>query len=232
MLTKKDAQLESSKLSLIWGKVRTAAWDTAPQIALRDCSKETVGGRSIYKFPVKVEFNTIESEKKVLISQSCPTLSNPIDCSPSSSSVHGISQARILEWIVISFSSGSSWPLRTHFTKGFLLVTGSDATMKGLSAFLDMRKWNHWDHKIIFQNTQLSKELSHQIPWITECLTLFWTPSWGVARSTATAAQGSVSAGADGKDSCCLVVGKALGKCQIVADKTKFVAFKDIIVVI
>ena len=32
------------------------------------------------------------------------------DCSPSDSSVHGISQARILEWVAISFSRGSSWP--------------------------------------------------------------------------------------------------------------------------
>ena len=34
-----------------------------------------------------------------------PTLCDPIDCSPSGSSVHGILQARILEWIAISFSN-------------------------------------------------------------------------------------------------------------------------------
>ena len=34
----------------------------------------------------------------------------PVDCSPSSSSVHGILQARILEWVAVSFSRGSSWP--------------------------------------------------------------------------------------------------------------------------
>ena len=33
-----------------------------------------------------------------------------MDCSPPGSSIHGISQARILEWVVISFSRGSSWP--------------------------------------------------------------------------------------------------------------------------
>ena len=42
--------------------------------------------------------------------QSWPTLCNPIDCSPPGSSVHGISQARILEWVAISFSRGSSQP--------------------------------------------------------------------------------------------------------------------------
>ena len=39
----KDAQLESCELSFIWGKTRTAAWETAPQVVLRDCSKEAVG---------------------------------------------------------------------------------------------------------------------------------------------------------------------------------------------
>ena len=36
---------------------------------------------------------------KVLIDQSCPTLYDPMDCSPPGSSVHGILQARILEWV-------------------------------------------------------------------------------------------------------------------------------------
>ena len=44
------------------------------------------------------------------VAQSCPTLCNPQDCSPSGSSVHGILQARILEWVAILFSMGSSWP--------------------------------------------------------------------------------------------------------------------------
>ena len=47
---------------------------------------------------------------KVLITQMCPTLCDPMDCSPPGSSVHGTFQARILEWIAISFSRGSSQP--------------------------------------------------------------------------------------------------------------------------
>ena len=51
------------------------------------------------------------SEKvKVLVAQSCLTLCDPRDYSPPSSSVHGILQARILEWVAIPFSRGSSWP--------------------------------------------------------------------------------------------------------------------------
>ena len=52
---------------------------------------------------------------KVLVAPSCPTLCNPMDCSPPGSSVHGISQARILEWVAMSFSRGSSPPRdKTH----------------------------------------------------------------------------------------------------------------------
>ena len=39
------------------------------------------------------------------VSQSCPTLSDPMDCSASGSSVHGIFQARVLEWGAIAFST-------------------------------------------------------------------------------------------------------------------------------
>ena len=87
-LTKKDAQGESGELSFIWGKMRTAAWKRAPQIAQIDCSKEAV---------------------LCLVTQSCPPLCK-MDCSPPGSSVHGILQARILEWIAMPSSRGSSQP--------------------------------------------------------------------------------------------------------------------------
>ena len=44
------------------------------------------------------------------IAQSCVTLCDPMDYSPPDSSVHGISQARILEWVAIPFCKGSSQP--------------------------------------------------------------------------------------------------------------------------
>ena len=43
------------------------------------------------------------------VAQLCPTLCDPMDCSLPGSSVHGIFQARILEWVAIFFSRGSSW---------------------------------------------------------------------------------------------------------------------------
>ena len=39
------------------------------------------------------------------VAQSCPTLSDPMDCSPPGSSFHGIFQARVLEWSAIAFST-------------------------------------------------------------------------------------------------------------------------------
>ena len=47
---------------------------------------------------------------KMLFAWSCPTLCNPTDCSPPGSSVHGILQARIGDWVANPFSRGSSRP--------------------------------------------------------------------------------------------------------------------------
>ena len=46
----------------------------------------------------------------VLVAQLCPTLCDPMDCSLPGSSTYGILQARILEWVAIPFSRGSSQP--------------------------------------------------------------------------------------------------------------------------
>ena len=52
-----------------------------------------------------------------LVTKLCLTLCGPMDCSPPGSFVYGIFQARILEWVAISSSKGSSWPrdLFLHF---------------------------------------------------------------------------------------------------------------------
>ena len=50
----------------------------------------------------------VKSESEV--AQSCPTLSDPMDCSPPGSSVHGIFQARVLEWGAIAFSKKDLTP--------------------------------------------------------------------------------------------------------------------------
>ena len=48
---------------------------------------------------------------QVLVTQSCPSLCNPMDYSLQGSSVHGILQARILKWVAIPFSRESSQPM-------------------------------------------------------------------------------------------------------------------------
>ena len=52
--------------------------------------------------------NLVISESEV--AQSCPALYNPMDCSLRGSSIHGMFQATVLEWVAISFSRGSSPP--------------------------------------------------------------------------------------------------------------------------
>ena len=52
----------------------------------------------------------LESKVESLVTQSCPTLCDPMDYSLPGSSVHGIFQARVLKWVAISFSRGSSGP--------------------------------------------------------------------------------------------------------------------------
>ena len=72
------------------------------------------------------------------VAQSCLTLCDPMDCSLPGSSVHGIFQARILEWVAISFSRGSSWPRdRTQVSRivgrRFTIWATREAQVKSLS---------------------------------------------------------------------------------------------------
>ena len=55
-------------------------------------------------------WSTGEEVKWSEVAQSCPTPCDPVDCSPPGFSVHGSLQVRILEWVAISFSRGSSRP--------------------------------------------------------------------------------------------------------------------------
>ena len=65
---------------------------------------------------------TIAAAAKSL--QSCPTLCNPIDGSPPGSPVHGILQARTLEWVAISFSNSWKWKVKVKsLSRVWLLAT-------------------------------------------------------------------------------------------------------------
>ena len=58
------------------------------------------------------------------VAQSCPTLSDPVDCSPPGSSIHGTFRARVLEWGAISFSNAWKWKVKVKsLSRVRLLVT-------------------------------------------------------------------------------------------------------------
>ena len=77
-----------------------------------------------------------------LVSQSCPTLCDSMGCSPPGSSVHGIFQAGILEWIAIPFSGGSLPRDRTWVSgiagRLFTTVSCGEACPAGLHIFQTM----------------------------------------------------------------------------------------------
>ena len=56
---------------------------------------------------MKIYYSTGAAAAAAKSLQSCPTLSNPMDCSRPGSSIHGISQARVLDWGAIAFSRES-----------------------------------------------------------------------------------------------------------------------------
>ena len=68
------------------------------------------GSGKVTKFSATVDsfLRSVLVSGGVLVAKLCPTLVTPMDCSLLGSSVHGILQARILEWVAVSFSGGSS----------------------------------------------------------------------------------------------------------------------------
>ena len=95
------------------------------------------------------------------------TLCYPMDCSPLASSVHGISQARILEWVAISFSRGSSWPRdRTQVPciAGRFFIDW--ATREALKFNRQMQFCNYWDKSLsnfVFKAKFLQNVFFHKI---------------------------------------------------------------------
>ena len=87
-----------------------------PSLSHNTCAFLSVQHRTHYPSTAKVHVGCwspeltadIHSKWKVLVAQSCPTLRDPMNCSPLGSSVHEVCQARILEWVAIPFSRGSS----------------------------------------------------------------------------------------------------------------------------
>ena len=101
-------------------QVGFATWETMFQAVMYSLSH-------LWRETVTVVLGCLaESE----VAQSCLTLSDPMDCSLPGSSVHGIFQTRVLEWVAISFSRGSSRPRdrirnsSNSWTKWYLGIVG------------------------------------------------------------------------------------------------------------
>ena len=77
----------------------------------------------------------MKSESEV--AQSCPTLSDPMDYSPPGSSVHGIFQARVLEWGAIALSGGRS---KTCLFSSSTKVKQPEAPDEDILLFTENRK--------------------------------------------------------------------------------------------
>ena len=80
--------------------------------------------------PPMVSYTTQCVWECVLVSQSCPTLCDPMDCSPPVSSVHGILQARVLKWVDIPFSNITEWNINPK--AGPVLSNGWDVFLISL----------------------------------------------------------------------------------------------------
>ena len=93
--------------------------------------------------------------------QSCPMLCEPMDCSPLGSSVHVILQARILDWVAIFFSRGSSWPRDQTWVS---CIAGGCFTVWATREGYEITQPIKTNHAI-FQDF-----LSHFLRWSTLCL--------------------------------------------------------------
>ena len=103
--------------------------------------------------------------EKVLVAQSCLTLCDPMYWSLPASSVHGILQARILEWVAISLSRGSSWPRDwtwvSHIAGRFFTIW---ATREAQMLERVWRKGNPLALLVWMQSDTATMEESMQIP--------------------------------------------------------------------
>ena len=108
----------------------------------------------------------------MLVAQLCLTLWDPMDCSPPGSSVHGLFQARILEWVAIPFSRGSSqsrdrtW-VYLHCRQFFTVRATIGSNEPRLSSAIYYIKWYlvGWMEK---ETATHSSILAWRIPWTGE----------------------------------------------------------------
>ena len=111
----------------------------------------------------------------VLVAQLCPTLCAPTDCSPPGFSLQGILQARILEWIAISFSRGTSqprgWTLVSCIAGRFFTVWATGKSMC-FTMFLHLleNQYNHIVLRTVKRSLRNEWPIQSHIQWISKDL--------------------------------------------------------------
>ena len=139
--------------------------DTQKEEKSIKCIKELVSSADAWgPFPLEAHEETVWIECQNLSAcalslQSCLNLCNPTDCHPPHYSVHGILQARILEWVAVSFSRGSYWPRdRTWFSciaGWFFTVWATRVVANGKGQFIPSLKadWYAWTYSLCPQQS-------------------------------------------------------------------------------
>ena len=136
----------------MWGLSPTRNWTYTPCIGRQNLSHWTAKEVPKWIYVLNADFlNSSLEVKWSEVAQSCPNLCDPMDCSLPGFSAHGIFQARVLEWVAISFSSAWKWKW-SHST--------SPSEVKSLS-----RVWLFATPWTVAYQAPLSMGFSRQYRW-------------------------------------------------------------------
>ena len=120
-----------------------------------------------YAIGILAHFTEKGSEVKVLVIQSCPIIGDRMNCSLPNSSVHGVLQARILEWVAVSSSRGSSpprdWTCISYISciaGGFFTAEPSEKPWRGVQHILN-QTWASRMTEILSLNQQCKQHGSY-----------------------------------------------------------------------
>ena len=111
------------------------AWKFLNKLGIKPPYDPAIPLLGIYPEETKIERDTCSLQCYLQqFAQSCPTLCNPMDCSPPGSSFNEIFQARILEWAAISFSNVWKWKVKLKLLSRVWLSDPMDCSPPGSSA--------------------------------------------------------------------------------------------------
>ena len=111
----------------------------------------------------------------MLVAQSCPTLCDPMDCSPPGFSVHEILQAIILEWVAISFSRWSSWTWVSCTASRFFSIRATmEAPLKLNALFKNGHSRRRRKCKDVFRRRQAEEKPCWKMIQLHICTCYIW----------------------------------------------------------